>query len=109
MTHPLFQVNEEVDLVSSTHPQENGVYTIIKVVYIAEPVIANGGYQCPVGWYYMLHHDTENFFYELALRKRYRPSNQSYSELIESLKEIKPHHWLEDIKTEIKRGGFEDE
>ena len=109
MTHPLFQVDEEVDLVCNTYPQGNGTYTIVKIAYIPEPVKSNDGSNSPIGWFYMLHHDTENVYHESAIRKRFKRSNQSYSELIESLKDNKPHHWLEDIKIDTKKGGIEDE
>jgi len=86
-----FHVGEEIILESKAHSQYNGEYTIVAVVppesFYKDFVITEKswgydlGFVIPDGQTRIV-----TLWKESALRKKYKPSSESYSELLKSLK-----------------------
>ena len=85
---PYFSVGEEVILESKDHPEYNGEYVIQAMDYgFGEDVITG---KLTVCWSYDLgftakHENAESIWWDqAALRKKYPPSEMSFSEMLES-------------------------
>lgn len=97
-SRPLFSVGEEVILQSKSSPEFNGIYVIHKILRDRQYMIdrhTGRNIQCEFnhGYFgYILDQpilsDIGNdiIWAEAALRKRYPPSSQSFSELMNTLK-----------------------
>lgn len=87
-TAPYFGIGEEVILESKYHPECNGEYAIKDLRYGKGIDVATG--EVAPGWDYDLgfttkHGDTEFVWWaQAALRKKYPPSEMSFSEMLES-------------------------
>ena len=87
---PYFNVGEEVILCSEAAPNLNGEYVVLDFVHTFNAV-------CPVtkkfyaGFSYRLSVSVDGCFWwnETALRKKHKPSDQSFKELIKSTRELK--------------------
>lgn len=89
MNHPYFSVGEEVILVSKMQPQYNGDQIVEYVIPPGEhpdPLNSNVIVEGPGYGYRLaglsLHEDRGLYFDESALRKKYKPSDESFSELM---------------------------
>ena len=89
---PKFKVGEEVVLQSKTHPQYNGEYVVERVLYQGQKFICRstgnvGTVRVDVGYLLneiFMEEDSyaESRVEESELRKKYKPSDKSFDELI---------------------------
>lgn len=99
MSEPKFKVGEEIILQSKNQPESNGEYTVIDVITDGKVFECRitGNKMRRTGRYgvgYMLdgaiakgESGMETSWAESALRKKYPPSEYSYTELMDKLKE----------------------
>lgn len=76
MSNPYFEIGEEVILASEMLPQFNGEYIV------SDRRACNN-----IGYEYWLENDPVNGkpWYETLLRKKHKPNNESFSQLITNL------------------------
>lgn len=83
---PYFQVGEEVILQSKHFPEANGIY-IVEGLHWAENHVSSGtGKDLPNMFVYNLS-GCKGQWVESALRKKYPPSSQGFSEIMKILKQ----------------------
>lgn len=97
--HPWFSVGEEVILQNITYPEYNGEYYIERVVYeddIIECRITNQTFRI-YGIGYLLNtpllnkidmRGLEVVWDKISLRKKHKPSDESFGELMNNLKSV---------------------
>ncbi len=83
---PYFQVGEEVILQSEFAPQDNGECVVEWLAFRKGPVQTSFGDFVPSTFVYVLSNRT-GIWLESALRKKYPPASQGFSELISSIKQ----------------------
>lgn len=96
MTNPYFSVGEQVLLVSKYNPEYNGDYTVIDIISRSERnmkaeksgFVFSSDSDCPysydLGFSRPLRNDCGEwrYFGQAALRKKHRPADESFSELM---------------------------
>lgn len=87
-SRPLFAVNEQIRLVCKGFPEDNGDFTIVEMDWSNDFEYFNVNEKIPEPpmWHYKLDNGIDVWYEESCLRKKYPPSSQSFSELINSLK-----------------------
>lgn len=97
MTQPYFSIGEEVILISIDNPRLNGEYTIERYMP-PQPCInpLTGRLNTSTNHAYKLHgiepEDTtkgSGYFRQSSLRKKHRPSDESFSELMANYRTVK--------------------
>lgn len=98
MRKPYFHVGEEVILQSVSRPDLNGEYTVRQVLDDRETYICRATGEnirpYPEGFHYTLeevvpltHDGFENCWRESALRRKHKPSDDSFEQMMNKLKE----------------------
>lgn len=93
-SRPLFEVGEMVVLQSKNYPEVDGEYCVLKVMPAQQARHLFPTFIIPNGWIYDIgvvrlgiNCGTPcSLFHETDLRKKYPPSSQSFSELMNTLK-----------------------
>ena len=94
MKQALYKVGEEVILKSLDHPEFNGDY-IVQAVHQSGDTIPNVrgclAVLCPSGFSYYLgfNHYADEYTHwgQLSLRKKHKPSDQSFDQIMSSFKQ----------------------
>lgn len=101
MREPYFKVGEEIILQSKEKPNLNGEYVIKKVTRGGDSYkcrLTGKMVFCPWGieeFGYLLEEvmtadrDFENCWHPSALRKKYKPAEESFKELLNNIKQVK--------------------
>lgn len=91
--NPLFNLDEEVILCSKAHPQCNGESVVIDIIHREDFEVMYPKWECTgTEWYYdvgvPIKANGERCWHwrEDSLRKKHRPSEHSYKELLNKLK-----------------------
>lgn len=88
---PLFKINEEVILQSNSFPECNGEYVILEIrkgndnYAISKDGIVDVG--TPWGYVLNIEHPIAGCWSEISLRKKHKPSEDSYESMINKLKQ----------------------
>ena len=82
---PLFEVGEEVLLVSKSCPELNGEYTISAVAHHGKCVQYGTGGISRETTYNFFGEDKSICYAESALRKKHKPSEYDFNQLIEEI------------------------
>ena len=89
MEKPLFEIGEEVILQSKNHPECNGEAVVISYMPSSGGVDRYGVKQVVGGFAYKLTIDSplpNKLWHELAIKKKHKPSEMSFEELMNFLK-----------------------
>lgn len=87
---PYFSVGEEVIFVSQNFPERNGEYVVRSIGKVEQFVIISTSERfMDLGYDIGIHINGYSAAAQRSLRKKHKPADQSFSELIKSTKEIK--------------------
>jgi hypothetical protein len=95
MTQPYFSIDEEVILQSRNHPQYNGDNVVEKIITPGTKL--KSGLGVYIGIQYGIYgidlgkdsDGDQSYFNQSALRKKHKPSDESFSELMTNYRTVK--------------------